>query len=100
MLGQMEVAAALLLQPYLPKGAISVGTEINVAHVSPATVGQTVRATAVFKGTRRGGRRFVFAVEAKVKSKTIGHGTVERAVVDPAGFSARATPEKRRAPGA
>ncbi|MGH9787773.1 MAG: thioesterase family protein, partial [Candidatus Acidiferrales bacterium] len=32
MIGQMEVAAALLLQPFLPRGAISVGTHINVSH--------------------------------------------------------------------
>ena len=39
MIGQMEVAAALLLQPFLPKGAISVGTHINVSHVGAATLG-------------------------------------------------------------
>jgi predicted thioesterase len=93
MIGQMEVAAALLLQPHLPPGWISVGTHINVAHVAAATVGQTLRVTAAFERRRK--RRLVFAVEAKVGRKTIGYGTVERAIVDGERF-ARPTLKPRR----
>ena len=86
MIGQMEVAAAKLLQPFLSTGAISVGTHINVSHRAPATVGEKLRVTAAFDHIyhpKNSGRlRYVFAVEARVRSRLIGEGTVERAVVE------------------
>lgn len=91
MIGQMEVAAALLLQPHLPKGALSLGTHINVSHVAPAWVGERVRVRAAFDHIYRpknGGRpRYVFRVEARVGSRLLGAGSVERAVVEPKKFS-------------
>jgi fluoroacetyl-CoA thioesterase len=88
MIGQMEVAAAELLQPYLPKGSMSVGTHIDVSHRAAATVGERLRVTASFDHAyhpRNSGRlRYVFAVEARVGKRLIGDGTVERAVVQPA----------------
>ena len=87
MIGQMEVAAALLLQPFLPKGAISVGTHINVSHRAPAILGERVRATARFqrayKPRNSRGLRYLFETEAHVGKRLIGAGTVERAVVEP-----------------
>lgn len=94
MIGQMEVTAALLLQPFLPKGAISVGTHINVSHLAPARVGERLAVTAAFDRIYRpensGRPRYVFAVEARVGKRLIGKGTVERAVVEHIGFSNRA----------
>lgn len=105
MIGQMEVAAALLLHPFLPKGAISVGTHINVSHVGPATVGEKLRVEAEFDRIyhpKNGGRpRYVFNVEARVGRRLIGAGTVERAVVVP-NYSGRGPAKKasrRRARG-
>jgi predicted thioesterase len=98
MIGQMEVAAALLLQPFLPDGAISVGTHINVSHRAPAAVGEKLRVTAKFqrayqpKNSRS--LRYVFETEARVGQRLIGAGTVERAVVEPH-FSARAKGRRR-----
>lgn len=93
MIGQMEVAAAMLLQPFLPKGAISVGTHINVSHAAAARVGERLSATAAFERIYRPKNasrpRYVFAVEARVGRRLIGQGRVERAVVDSAGFSAQ-----------
>jgi predicted thioesterase len=87
MIGQMEVAAAKLLHPFLPKGAISVGTHINVSHIAPATVGEKLRVEAEFDRIyhpKNGGRpRYVFSVEARAGKRLIGAGTVERAVVIP-----------------
>ena len=87
MIGQMEVAAAKLLHPFLPKGAISVGTHINVSHVAPAMVGEKLRVTAEFDRIyhpKNGGRpRYVFSVEARAGKRLIGAGCVERAVVVP-----------------
>ena len=98
MIGQMEVAAALLLQPFLPKGAISVGTHINVSHRAPATVGEKVRVTAKFqrayKPRNAYSLRYVFETEARVGKRLLGAGTVERAVVEPH-FSGRTNPTRR-----
>ncbi|MFQ5663167.1 MAG: thioesterase family protein [Terriglobia bacterium] len=100
MIGQMEVAAAQLLQPYLPKGAISVGTHINVSHLTPATVGERLRVTAAFERIyrpRNANRlRFIFAVEARVGRRLVGSGTVERAAVGHSGFSAHFERRRRK----
>ena len=97
MIGQMEVAAAKLLHPFLPKGAISVGTHIDVSHVGPATVGEKLRVEAEFDRIyhpKNGGRpRYVFNVEARVGRRLIGAGTVERAVVIP-NYSGRGPAKK------
>ncbi|MFQ5778053.1 MAG: thioesterase family protein [Terriglobia bacterium] len=99
MIGQMEVAAALLIHPYLPKGAITVGTHINVSHLAPATVGERVRVTAVFakvySPNKAGRARYVFEVEARVGKRLLGAGTVERAVVEHR-FSRRAQPKRSK----
>ncbi len=98
MIGQMEVAAAMLLQPFLPAGAISVGTHINVSHVAPATVGEKVRVTAKFqrayKPKKARSLRYVFETEARVGQRLLGAGTVERAVVEPH-FSGRTNRQRR-----
>jgi len=87
MIGQMEVAAAKLLRPFLPRGSISVGTHINVSHVTPATVGEKLRVTAefdhIYQPKNSGRLRYVFKVEARVRKRLVGVGTVERAVVTP-----------------
>lgn len=101
MIGQMEVAAALLLQPFLPKGAISVGTHINVSHRTAATVGERLRVTArfarLYQPNSSSRPRYVFAVAACVGKRLVGAGTVERAVVEHAGFSRKAQVKPARA---
>jgi len=92
MIGQMEVTAALLLQPSLPRGAISVGTHINVAHRAAARTGERLTTTAVFERLRKepGKRpRYVFAVDARVGKRLVGNGWVERAVLNHPGPARR-----------
>ena len=92
MIGQMEVTAALPLQLFLPRGAISVGTHINVAHRAAARTGERLTTTAVFKRMRNepGKRpRYVFAVDARVGKRLVGDGWVERAVINPPGAARR-----------
>ncbi len=101
MIGQMEVASARVLQPYLPKGAISLGTHINVSHRAPARLSEKLRTTASFARVykpKNGGRlRYVFEVEARVGKRLIGAGTVERAVVNPDGFADKLRPQRTQA---
>lgn len=100
MIGQMEVAAARVLQPFLPKGAISLGTHINISHRAPARLGEKLRTTASFARVykpKKGGRlRYVFEVEARVGKRLIGAGTVERAVVNHSQENEHAAARKRR----
>lgn len=100
MIGQMEAAAARLMQPYLPQGAISLGTHINISHRAPARLGEKLRTTASFARVykpKNGGRlRYVFEVEARVGKRLIGAGSVERAVVNPDGFADKLRPQRTR----
>lgn len=86
MIGLMEWAASEVMRPHLPPGSISVGTHINVKHLASAWVGAKIRATARFRETD--GRFYVFEAEvedgqpAAAGQRTIGRGTVTRAIVE------------------
>jgi predicted thioesterase len=88
MIGMMEVAAARAIQSALPKGAISVGTRIEVDHLKAVPAGATVSASA--RLTAMNGRFLEFEVEASSGADVIGRGKVFRAVVEPRKFHARA----------
>lgn len=89
MIGLMEVAAALAIQPALPPGAISVGTRIEVDHLKAVSAGAKVRATA--RLTKLNGRFLEFEVEARAGRHLIGRGKVFRAIVQPKRFHAQAS---------
>ena len=92
MIGMMEVAAAMAIQPALPPGAISVGTRIEVDHLKAAPVGAKIRASA--KLTRIHGRFLEFDVEARSGRHVIGRGKVFRAIVEPRAFHTKASRRK------
>jgi fluoroacetyl-CoA thioesterase len=87
MVGMMEVAAALAVQPELPPGAITVGTRIEVDHLKAVPEGATVKATA--RLAKHKGRFMIFAVDARAGERLVGHGRVFRAIVEPATFHAK-----------
>lgn len=89
MIGMMEVAAAQAVMPALRPGAITVGTRIEVDHLKTVSQGATVRATA--RLTTNESRFLVFDVEARSGKHVIGRGRVFRAIVEVAGFHARAS---------
>ena len=92
MIGMMEAAAAMAVQPALPAGAITVGTRIEVDHLRAVPVGAQVRATARLSEIK--GRFMSFEVEARSGGHVIGRGRVFRAVVEPQKFHDKA--EKRK----
>ena len=80
----MEVAASNAIQPLLPPGWLSVGTEVNVKHLAATPLARTVTATATVSSVTD---RFVtFAVEAHDGAERIGEGTHVRAAIDMARF--------------
>ena len=85
MIGLMEWAASELMKPYLEPGTLSVGTHINVTHLSATTVGRAIHATARFKETDD--RFYVFETKVEDGARLIGRGTVTRAIVDRARFT-------------
>jgi fluoroacetyl-CoA thioesterase len=89
MIGMMEVAAAQAVMPALREGTITVGTRIEVDHLKAVSQGAAVRATA--RLAKHEGRFLVFDVEARSGEHVIGRGRVFRAIVEVAGFHARAS---------
>lgn len=82
----MERAAYSLLQRELPEGKTSVGTKLDVFHVSPSPVGMRVRAVARVTEVSADGRTVAFHVAAYDDAGLIGEGSHRRAVVDAGRF--------------
>ena len=86
MIALMERTSRLSVKPYLEEGQETVGTKVNVSHVSSTPVGLKVEIDR---------RRIVFKVAAYDEKGLIGEGTHERFVIDVAKFQAK-TEEKLR----
>jgi fluoroacetyl-CoA thioesterase len=90
----MEEAAVDALRPYIEEGESTVGSAVNVRHISPTPIGLEVTATATL--TEIDGRRLVFQVEAHDGVATIGEGTHERFLISIERFISRAREKSTR----
>lgn len=79
MIALMEKSACSCLAPYLEGDETTVGTELNVKHVSATPAGLDVTAEAVL--TEINGREFTFEVTASDSAGVIGKGTHKRFLV-------------------
>jgi fluoroacetyl-CoA thioesterase len=77
MIGMMEWASAVAVQPHLPDGGFTVGFHVDVKHLSGAVEGASCTATATLTEVDEG-RKFRFAVEVREGDRLIGTGTHER----------------------
>lgn len=84
MIGLMEGAAMNAVKQYLPEGFSTVGTSVNVKHMSATAVGKKVWAEAELVEIDR--KRLVFKVDAFDEDKKIGEGTHERFIIEEAKF--------------
>ena len=84
MVAIMEDAAAKSVQPYLEEGQTTVGTLVNVKHLSATPEGMKVRAESELVEAE--GRRLVFDVRAYDEKGLIGEGRHERFIIDAARF--------------
>ena len=75
----MEGAACEALAEFLPEGKTSVGTELNICHVSATPVGLEVTAEATV--TAVDGSTVTFSLLAKDEAGKIGEGTHKRVIV-------------------
>ncbi len=88
MIALIEEAAWRSIAPELEEGWGSVGTALNVQHLSATPVGMTVTAEAEVSEVDR--RRVVFSVRANDATGMIGKGTHERFLVENEKFQSRA----------
>lgn len=81
MIGHFEGLCLRMLIPFQDPGETSVGYRVDVKHLAPTPVGQTVKISA--KVREQDGRKVVFDVEAHSESGVkIGEGMHERRVID------------------
>jgi predicted thioesterase len=88
MVALMEDAAMQSVQPYLLEGQSTVGTLVNVKHLSATPKGMTV--TAQSELIEIDSRRLVFSVSAHDDAGLIGEGMHERFIIDAARFTQKA----------
>jgi predicted thioesterase len=79
-----EQTALLAVDPTLPDGFGTVGTEISVRHLKATPIGSKVRCTVEVTATD--GRRVMFKGEMWDEAGRIGEGTHTRFVVDKGEF--------------
>lgn len=84
----MEKAAWMAIAPGLDEGDSSVGTKLNISHLSATPVGLKVWAES--EVTAVDGKRIEFKVTAGDEKGLIGEGTHERFVVTDERFLAKA----------
>ena len=79
MVALMEGAASEAILPALPEGKTSVGTLLNITHISATPVGMDVRAEA--EVIEVDGNSVTFQVTAFDESGKIGEGIHKRAII-------------------
>jgi predicted thioesterase len=93
MIALMELTAVSAVDPLLPQGWSTVGTELNVKHLSATPPGMEVWAEAELLEVD--GRRLLFRVEAFDSAGKIGEGTHGRFIVENERFLKK-TAEKKQ----
>jgi fluoroacetyl-CoA thioesterase len=83
----LEHAAREAVLPWLEPGESTVGLEIEVRHLAPTPLGQTVTCTARIIHVE--GARITFQVEARDESELIARGVHRLHVIRVAGFAKR-----------
>lgn len=87
MVALMEKAAVNALVDFLDEGETTVGTGINITHVSASPIGIEITATAEVIDVK--GREITFKLSASDSVALIGEGTHTRFVVDAERFQSK-----------
>lgn len=88
MVALMEKTAWESVAPYLEEGEGTVGTQLNISHLSATPLQMRVRCESEL--TEVDGRRLVFKVAAYDEAGLIGEGTHERFIIKNEKFQAKA----------
>ena len=81
MIRLMEQASSDSVQKYLEDDQVTVGFEVNIRHIAPADIGDTI--TAYAEVTEIDRNRISFQVSAFTGDTKIGEGTHKRVVITP-----------------
>lgn len=87
MVALMEKAAVNALVDFLDEGETTVGTGINIAHISASPIGMEITATAEVIDVK--GREITFKLSVSDSVGLIGEGTHTRFVVDAERFQSK-----------
>lgn len=93
MIALIEKTAVLSVEPFLMDGQSTVGTRIEVSHLSATPIGMKVLAETEVTQVDR--RRIVFSVKAYDEKGLIGEGTHERFVIDLESFQYKANQKSK-----
>lgn len=83
----MESTAWASVEPFMEEGKTTVGTHLDIAHLSASPVGAHI--TCESELVEIDGRRLVFKVSASDDAGLIGEGTHERFIINIEKFMAR-----------
>src|SRR4029077_1628362 len=86
MIGLMEYTCVLLVAPYLDENEQTVGIHVDVRHMAPTTIGQSVTVTAELLEARDNKLRFAVSAVNDQGIK-IGEGTHRRALINTKSFA-------------
>ncbi|HEX4989113.1 MAG TPA: thioesterase family protein [Candidatus Binatia bacterium] len=90
MIGLMEYTCVLLVAPYLDENEQTVGIHVDVRHMAPTKIGQSVTVTAALLEVKDNKLRFVVSAVNDQGIK-IGEGTHRRALINTKSFATPAT---------
>ena len=90
MIGLMEYTCVLLVAPYLEENEQTVGIHVDVRHMAPTKIGQSVTVTAELLEVKDNKLRFAVSA-VNDQGVKIGEGTHRRALIDTKSFAGRAT---------
>lgn len=84
MIALMENTAHTSLQQHLPRGFLTVGSEVNIKHIKATPLNQKVRVASMLLSVE--GKKLTFEVEAFDETGKIGFGTHTRYIVEEKSF--------------
>jgi len=90
MIGLMEYTCVLLVAPYLDENEQTVGIHVDVRHMAPTKIGQSVTVTAALLEVKDNKLRFAVSAVNDQGIK-IGEGTHRRALINTKSFATPAT---------
>jgi fluoroacetyl-CoA thioesterase len=90
MIGLMEYTCVLLVAPYLDENEQTVGIHVDVRHMAPTKIGQSVAVTAELLEINNNKLRFAVSA-VNDQGVKIGEGFHRRALIDTKGFAGGVT---------
>ena len=80
MIAFMERTARQTVESRLPEGDTTVGTRVDIRHLSPVPIGENLKVTAKLVGIDK--TKLTFKVKAEWRNEVIGTGQHERFIVN------------------